>query len=172
MKTFKKWMPLICVLGFAGLTYLAVSDIAVDQVISKHPSGEIVASMGSGLLLVAEPFLDDSGSWQPPDFNKHRYTFNTIEYRNSKGQTLARYKPNWAPNDFAYVHWTDNHVAITSGQNGDCPDFRVFERQTGKELDPASAEVSDLPEKIKNGFDPCGWERLKKRRGISNEQSQ
>ena len=165
MKDFKKWAVFCCILGLVSLAFLAVSDIAVDRIISKHPSGEFVASMGSGLTL-----LKDSGPWQPPDFEKHRYTFNTIEYRDSQGKTRVRYKPRWAPNDFAYVEWTDEYVVISSGMNGECPDFRVFERLTGRELNHASPEVLNLPKKILNGFDPCGWGQLENKKPVNDDE--
>lgn len=134
--------------------YFTFANVAVDHVIAKDPDGASVVSMGPGWLgLVyhlagAEPSLADP--------SRHRYAINVIEYRSPSGKTLARYAPIFTPHDYAYAAWTEKFVLISSGMNGECPDFRAFDRKTGDAIDRSSSELEALPAEIQRGYDPCG----------------
>lgn len=158
------------VLAFAFALYLLFANVAVDHVIAKNPEGESVVSMGPGWLGLIHLFSGSEPALSDP--SRHRYEIDVIEYRSASGKTLARYAPRFAPNDRAAAQWTDRFVLISSWMNGECPDFRAFDRKSGEAVDSNSSELEALPAEIQRDFDPCGIGREEKEAWRKEQESQ
>lgn len=151
-----------CVVG-AIICYLAVAKISVETIISKSSDGETVVTMGPGVISVMN-FFENA---EPPVMGNDRYKYqiSVIEYRDSKGKTLSRYEPRFAPHNIAQAYWTEKFVLISSELNGECPDFRAFDRATGNRIEGYPESLLSLPSSVQLAFDPCGMgmtDRLKK----------
>ena len=156
-------IKIVLVVLIVGIGLLIFSNRFVETIIARSPKGEAVVSMGTGLHML----FSDKSSLTPPE--GIRYEINVIEYRNSEGNTLARFEPRFAPNDYARAAWTDKFVLIASFLNGECPDLKILDRFTGVELDESSNDARELPSDLLKSYDPCGWGSDENQKWIKEE---